>query len=290
MKKSLIADVTLLFVSIIWGSGFVATQLLLDAGIEPFYMMGFRFLIAGASLGIIFYKKIRKMKKSDLLGGFLVGLLLYLAFGAQTVGLLYTTPSKSAFLTGVNVVIVPFLYWMVTKKKPDKYAFAAVGICFIGTTILSTGGDMTFGYGEFLTLLCAFLFAGHIVFNGYYVNKTGPFILCFLQMIFSSMFAFTTAALFEEFPYHITKSSVGVIFYIGLVTTMLAFFLQTWAQAHTTSTKTAIIISTEAVFGTIFSVVLLGEILTSNMVIGGIAIFVAIITAETRWEFLRSKK
>lgn len=287
MKKSLVADVTLLFVSIVWGSGFVATKVLLDAGISPFYMMGFRFLIAGVSLGILFFNRIKKMKKEDLLGGFLVGILLYLAFGAQTVGLQYTTPSKNAFLTGVNVVVVPFLYWAVTQKKPDKYVFAAVIICFLGTAFLSTGNNMSFGYGEFLSLICAFLFAGHIVSNGHYVDKTGPFILCFLQMIFASIFAFITAFSVETLPPVISTHTWAAVFYVGLVTTMLAFFLQTWAQAHTTSTKTAIIISTEAVFGTLFSVVLLGELLTVNMIIGGFAIFIAIITAETKWNFLK---
>ena len=287
MKKSLVADVTLLIVSIIWGSGFVATKLLLDAGISPFYMMGFRFLIAGVSLGIIFRKKIMKIKKSDILGGFLVGVLLYMAFGAQTVGLQYTTPSKNAFLTGVNVVVVPFLYWIVTKKRPDRYVFVAVGICFLGTAFLSTGNNMTFGYGEFLSLVCAFLFAGHIVSNGHYVDKTGPFILCFLQMIFASIFSFITAFSVETLPSVIPTQTWIAIFYVGLVTTMLAFFLQTWAQAHTTSTKTAIIISTEAVFGTMFSVILLNEQLSINMIVGGVAIFIAIITAETKWNFLK---
>jgi len=290
MKKNLVADITLLLVSIVWGSGFVVTRILLDAGILPFYMMGFRFLIAGVSLGIIFSKRIKKMKKEDILGGFLVGILLYLAFGAQTVGLQYTTPSKNAFLTGVNVVIVPFLYWAATHKKPDKYAFIAVGICFLGTAFLSIGNNMSFGYGEFLSLVCAFIFAGHIVSNGYYVNKTGPFILCFLQMVFASIFSFITALSLETLPSTISNQTWMAIFYVGTVTTMLAFFLQTWAQSHTTSTKTAIILSTEAVFGTLFSVVLLGELLTFNMIIGGIAIFIAIITAETKWNFLKFKR
>jgi len=290
MKKSLKADMTLLVVSIVWGSGFVATKVLLDAGISPFYMMGLRFLIAGVSLGIIFRKKIMLMKKSDLLGGVLVGTLLYLAFGAQTVGLVNTTPSKNAFLTGVNVVIVPFLYWIVTKKRPDKYAFIAVFICFIGTAFLSSGGDMTFGIGEFLSLLCAFLFAGHIVANGHYVDKTGPFILTFLQMIVAATLSFVTAFSVETFPDTVSVSTWTAIAYVGLVTTMLAFFLQTWAQKHTTTTKVAIILSTEAVFGTLFSVVLLGEILTFHMIIGGIAIFLAIITAETKWNFLKFNK
>lgn len=290
MKKSLVADMTLLLVSIVWGSGFVATQILLDAGISPFYMMGFRFLIAGVSLGVIFFKRIKKMEKKDILGGFLVGILLYLAFGAQTVGLQYTTPSKNAFLTGVNVVVVPFLYWAVTHKKPDKYAFIAVGICFLGTTFLSTGNNMSFGYGEFLSLLCAFIFAGHIVSNGHFVDKTGPFILCFLQMVFASIFSFITAFSLETLPPVIPTQTWLAIFYVGIVTTMLAFFLQTWAQSHTTSTKTAIILSTEAVFGTLFSVFLLGELLTFNMIIGGVAIFIAIITAETKWNFLKFKR
>jgi drug/metabolite transporter (DMT)-like permease len=80
------------------------------------------------------------------------------------------------------------------------------------------------------------------------------------------------------------------ILYVGLITTMLAFTLQTWAQKHTTTTKVAIILSTEVIFGSLFSVVLLGELLTPNMIMGGAAIFIAIITAETKWNFLKFNK
>jgi len=287
MKKSFMADSVLLVVAIIWGSGFVATKVLLNAGIQPFYMMGMRFLIAGVSLGLIFHKRIMKMKKSDVISGLLVGSLLFLAFGSQTVGLAHTTPSKNAFLTGVNVVVVPFLYWALTNKKPDKYGFAAAFICFGGIYFLSSGGNMSFGLGEFLSLLCAFLFAGHIVATGHFVDKTGPFILTFLQMIFASIFSFITAFSVETFPSAVSHETWLAIMYVGLITTMLAFFLQTWAQGHTTTTKVAIILSTEVIFGTLFSVVLLGELLTPRMIVGGIAIFLAIITAETKWDFIK---
>ena len=290
MKKSLIADMTLFIVAIVWGSGFVATKVLLDAGIQPFYMMGLRFLIAGVSLGIIFHKKIMKIKKEDILGGLIVGFLLFLAFGAQTVGLQYTTPSINAFLTGVNVVVVPFLYWVITKKRPDKYAFIAAVICFLGTAFISSGGDMHFGLGEFLSLLCAFLFAGHIVANGHHVEKIGPIVLTFLQMMFAATFSFITAFSTETFPDVVPNETWMAIAYVGLITTMLAFFLQTWAQNHTSSTKVAIILSTEVIFGALFSVILLGEIITPNMIVGGVAIFIAIITAETKWNFIKFKK
>ncbi len=290
MKKSFMADMTLFIVAIVWGSGFVATKILLDAGIQPFFMMGLRFIIAGIGLGLIFNKQLFKIKKSDIFAGFIVGFLLFLAFGAQTAGLQFTTPSMNAFLTGVNVVVVPFLYWAVTKKRPDKYAFAAVVICFIGTALLSSGGDMHFGLGEALSLLCAFLFAGHIVANGHFVDKTGAIILTFLQMIFASIFSFTVAFSMETFPDVVPNKTWLAIAYVGLITTMLAFFLQTWAQRNTTTTKVAIILSTEVIFGSLFSVILLGELLTPNMIMGGIAIFIAIITAETKWNFLKFKK
>jgi drug/metabolite transporter (DMT)-like permease len=149
---------------------------------------------------------------------------------------------------------------------------------------------MHLGLGEFLSLLCAFLFAGHIVTNGHYVEKSGAIILTFLQMIFASIFSFATAFSVETLPTNISTSTWMAILYVGLVTTMLAFTLQTWAQKHTTTTKVAIILSTEVIFGSLFSVVLLGELLTPNMIMGGAAIFIAIITAETKWNFLKFNK
>lgn len=129
-KKSLLADISLLIVAIIWGSGFVATKNALES-ISPFFISTLRFSISTLLMGVIFFKKIKNIDINHLKTGLIVGTFLFLAFSAQTIGLIYTTASKQAFLTGTNVVMVPFIYWFVSKEKPNSYNIIATFLCLI---------------------------------------------------------------------------------------------------------------------------------------------------------------
>ena len=289
-KKHIIADLTLVIVAIIWGSGFTASKMALDSGLGPFYMMAFRFLIAAAIMGIVFFKKIKQIEKKDLVAGSIVGFFLFFAFATQTVGLQFTTASKNAFLTGTNVVMVPFIFWGITKVRPDKWSLIAAVMCFLGIGFLSFDGNFSLGFGDTLSLICAIGFACHISMTGYYSKKVDTTLLTLIQMVVATILSFIFGFFFESLPTEVGTTGIMAVVYLGIFSTMLAFFLQTVAQKHTTAPRTAIILSTEALFGTLFSIILLGELLTFKMIVGGIAIFTAIITAETKWEFLKKKR
>lgn len=289
-KLHIIADLALVLVAIIWGSGFTASKIALDSGFGPFYMMAFRFTIAAVIMRVALHKKLKNVTREELKAGAIVGAFLFFAFGTQTVGLIFTTPSKNAFLTGTNVVMVPFIYWAISRVKPDIYSIIAAVVCFLGIGTLSYDGSFSMGIGDTLSLICAVGFACHISLTGFFAKKVDVIKLAFLQMVFAAILSFGTAIFFEDLPAEFSRTGVLSIIYLGVFSTMVAFFLQTVAQKYTTASRTAIILSTEAIFGTLFSVILLSEQLTVNMIIGGCAIFVAIITVETKWEFLKKKK
>ncbi|WP_319369949.1 DMT family transporter [uncultured Ilyobacter sp.] len=289
-QNSLIADGSLLLVAVIWGSGFTATQMALDSGFLPLTTMALRFGMAALLMSIIFIKKLKNIKKEDIKSGAVVGFFLFTAFASQTVGLQFTTPSKNAFLTATNVILVPFIYWFMTKKKPDIYSVIAAFACIFGIAFISLGRDLTLGIGDSLSLLCALLFAFHISSTGFYSQKRDTTILTITQMWFAAILSFLGAFFTESFPKVVPVAGIFSVIYIGIFSTMLAFFIQTTAQRHTSPTKAAIILSTEALFGTIFSVIILKEIITFKMIVGGICIFLAIITAETKWKFLYKRK
>ena len=288
-KKILYADLALIIVTIIWGSGYIATKNTLDH-IPPLYLSAMRFWIAFFIVGAISIKKFKNVNLKDIKGAAIVGIFLYIAFATQTIGMQYTSVGKTAFLTGTNVVMVPYIYWALFKEKPDKFSFIAALICFIGISILTLNEKLgSIGLGEGLTLICALFYACHIVVTGYYAKKIDIMILTTVQFgIVALLFSFT-AMFYEQLPKSIPTSSWMSIFYMGIFATCIAFFLQTLAQKYTYSTHAAIIISLEAVFGIIFSVIFLKESLTIRMVLGCIAIFLAIITAETKWEFIKKK-
>jgi drug/metabolite transporter (DMT)-like permease len=289
IKKSVLADMSLLIVAIMWGGGFIAVKGALDS-ITPYYIMSMRFSISVIIMLVILRKKIKHITKKELMVGTLVGLLLFLGFAAQTIGMKYTTAGKNAFLTGTNVVIVPFLYWIVSKKRPDSYSLVSALLCFLGIGMLTLDGGIHIGLGDALTLLCAVFFAAHIVSVGFYTEKVNPLSLVIVQLGAAAVFSIIAALIYEPVPQALSSNAIFAIGYLAVFSTMIAFIIQNVAQKYTTSTHAAIILCLESVFGSILSVIMLNEVFTSKMVLGCLTIFIAILTTETKWSFLKRKK
>jgi len=288
-KKSILADISLLLVAMVWGGGFIAVKGALD-NITPFYIMAMRFGISVLIMLIILRKKIKHITKNELKIGTFVGLLLFLGFAAQTVGMKYTTVGKNAFLTGTNVVIVPFLYWAISKKKPDRFSLISAFLCFIGIGMLTLDGGLYLGLGDSLTLLCAVFFAAHIVSVGYFAQKVNVISLIIIQLGSAAVFSIIAALIYEPLPQVLNSNTIFAIGYLGIFSTMFAFIVQNVAQKYTTPTHAAIILCLESVIGSILSVIMLNEIFTLKMVLGCLIIFIAIITTETKLNFLKKKK
>lgn len=279
----------MLLVAIFWGGGFIAVKGALDS-LTPFYIMAMRFGISAIIMLLIFRKKVRHITKNELKVGSVVGLLLFLGFAAQTVGMKYTTAGKNAFLTGTNVVIVPFLYWVISKKRPDTYSLISAFMCFIGIGMLTLDGGIHISLGDGLTLLCAVFFAAHIVSVGFFIEKVDAILLVIIQLSVAAVFSIIAALIYEPMPQPLSTDTMFAIGYLAIFSTMLAFFIQNVAQKYTTSTHAAIILCLESVIGSILSVIILNEIFTSKMILGCLTIFIAIITTETKWSFLKTKK
>ncbi len=288
-KKSFLADMSLLLVAIMWGGGFIAVKGALDS-ITPFYIMAMRFSISVIIMLIVFRKKVKHITKNELKVGTLVGLLLFLGFAAQTIGMQYTTAGKNAFLTGTNVVIVPFLYWVISKRRPDSYSLVSAFLCFIGIGMLTLDGGIRIGLGDSLTLICAVFFAAHIVSVGFFTEKVDAISLVIIQLGAAAVFSIIAALIYEPIPQVLNSDTIFAIGYLAIFSTMIAFIIQNVAQKYTTSTHAAIILCLESVFGSVLSVLMLNEIFTSKMVLGCLTIFIAIITTETKWDFLKRKK
>lgn len=288
-KKSLLADLSLLLVAIIWGSGFIVIKNALDF-MDPIYMLVLRFTLSSILMAMVFFKRLKTINKEDLKAGTIIGIFLFIAFVTQTVGLQFTTVSKQAFITASNVVMVPFIIWYINKKRPDIFEIIAAILCFIGIGVLSLEGSLIIGLGDGLTLICAVFFACHIVSVGYYSKKHDPIVLTILQFAVAAILSFLTALVLKIEFAPITREIGLSILYMAVFSTILAFGIQNVAQKYTSSTHAAIILSTESVFGSLFSVWLLSEKFTIRLFIGCILIFIAVITAETKWSFLNKSQ
>jgi drug/metabolite transporter (DMT)-like permease len=273
-------------VAIIWGTGFVASALALE-NYSAYQILAIRFTIAFLVLLVLNIKRLKVLSAKTIKRGSLLGVFLFLAFAFQTVGLQFTTPSKNAFLTAVNVVIVPFLGYLLLKKKLSVKSIVGSFVTLIGIALLSlTGSVGSFNLGDILTLICAVFFALQIFVTDLFVNEEETWSLMLLQMgsaaILSWITLFVTG---DKLPVLEFKSLMPVL-YLGLVSTLLAYFIQTASQKYTTSSQAAIILSTEAFFGMISSVIILSERVSINMLVGAVFIFIGILIVELEFKLL----
>lgn len=286
-KTQVLASLGMLLTAIIWGFAFVVVKNSLDL-IPPTYMLAFRFTIAAVLLGLIFIRRMKTITKEVLIEGMIIGVFLFLSYLFQTIGCKYTTAGKNAFLTTVYVVIVPFLHWIMNKKRPDIYCVAAAFLAIVGIGLLSLQGDLSIQIGDTLTLICGFGFALHMIYIDRYGKRHDPVVLTVLQLATAAILGWVMAPVMDGgFPAAAFKKEIIVgMVYLGVFSTMVGFLLQNVCQKYTTPNMASLLLSMESVFGVMFSVIFLGEMLNFRMIVGCILIFTAIILAETKFSFL----
>lgn len=278
MKKYL-AIIGLIVVTVIWGGGFVASDMALNS-MTPFQIMTIRFFLGTLILGGISLPEMKAVKKDELRAGFFMGCALFFAFALQIVGLKYTTPSKNAFLTATNVVIVPFIAFLVYKKSVGFHGLMGAAMAIAGVGILSLNGSFSLGAGDALTLVGAAGFALQIFLTGEFAVRYRASVLNSVQM--ATAFILSAVFLLAMGQVSVKATSTGwlSVLYLGVVSTAITFLLQTNCQKYVDETKAAIILSMESVFGTLFSVLLLKELVTLRMVGGCILILAAVMISN----------
>ncbi len=274
------ADLLLLTTAIFWGFGYMAVDILLSQGMNSFALIGLRFLIASILLSIIFYKKL-KFSLDDIKASLLVGSALFLAFATQTVSMNYTTTTNVSFITGINVVFVPILLFLLFKKKIEKKQMISVLISVIGLAFL-TGGMTDLNIGDLGALLCAFFFGLHIVLISFYSKKVDIIKLSIGQMFITAILSFIVVLLLDINIINEITINIKVLLFTGLIPSALCFLLQNIGLKYTDSSRGSIILSTESLWGAIFAIIFLSEPFTLTILIGGLILFMAVIISEIK--------
>ncbi len=288
-KRSAAAKAALLAAAIIWGSSFIVVKGTVDL-LPPNMLLGVRFTIGFCVLALIFRKRLKQIDRGYLLSGALIGVFLFAAYCVQTYGIQTTTPGKNAFLTAIYCVIVPFLFWAVNKKRPDKYNFIAVFVCITGIGLVSLTGSFSIERGDALTLASGVMYACHIVAIAKLSGSRDPILLTILQFGTAAILAWILSLATETVsPAMFTPDAIKALLYLALGGTSTAVLLQNIGQKYTDPSSAGIIMSLESVFGVLFSVFFYGEQLTGRLVMGFVLIFLAVLISETKLSFLRGK-
>lgn len=271
--------------TIIWGFSFVVMKDVTET-LPSAWLLGIRFTAAGLLAVALLWKRVRAAWSAKVLAcGAILGALDYAAFLSQTVGLTYTTPGINAFLTSLYCVIVPFAWWVLARKKPTVFNLVAAVVAVAGVWFVSvgaSGGSLGLGPGELLTLLCAVFFAIHIVFVSKFSRFADVLVLTALQFITEGLLGLATGVLFEPVPALsvFTPELVGSIAFLALFATIIAFGIQNVSLAYVPPAQASLLLSLESVFGVVFSVLLYGEQLTVQLIVGFALIFIAVLISE----------
>ena len=284
VSRRLGADLLLLSVAVIWGSTFVVVKESI-ADVPVFSFLFMRFGIAFLSL-LPFVLRRPELRRADYWqAGALLGGLYFAAFAAQTYGLLSVGPSMSAFLTGLYVIMVPFLLWLIFRRPPRRYALYGSIVAALGLWLLTSpdlSGAEAFSEGEWYTLLCALLFALHIIATDRFSRIYDPFPLVGIQLLVVTLLSLAASLLFEPstWPGSFDGGLILALVITGVLATSYALLIQTWMQRYTTPTRTAIIFAMEPVSAAIFGIFIAGEHLTAFQLLGGALIVGAMLLAE----------
>ena len=278
-REQLQADLSLLFITAIWGTTFVIVKAGV-AELPPLTFIALRFWLAFAILLALFGRRLLKMNRRLALAGASIGFFLFAGFACQTAGLQFTTASKSGFITGLSVIFVPFLAWILIGHPPGRNSVIGVILATIGLGMLSLQNGLAIGLGDLLTLASCIGFALQIVLIAKYSPDHDPMALTTIQIGVVAILSTASAFFVEGVPTVIPPTSLLAAIFTGVIATALVFAIQNKAQAYTTPTRTALIFVLEPVFAAVFAYVWAGETFTERVLIGGLLIVIGMIVAE----------
>ncbi len=278
-KKQLLGGVLCTACAVVWGSGFVVMKEGLNL-LPPSLLLATRFLGAFAVLCPVFAGRLRRMTAATLRHGLLVGVVLAAAYLAQTYGLDATTPGKNAFLTAIYCVLVPFVAWLLTGRRPSGRNLGAGLLCALGIGLISLQGSFRIGAGDALSLLCGLLFAFQVALLGLFNSEDDPILMTILQMGTAGGICLAVGLATEPLPSSFPAGGVPLLLYLVLAATVLTNVMQNIGQGLISSSVAALLLSLESVFGTLFSVLFYGERLSARVLAGFAAVLAAVLVSQ----------
>ncbi|MTI80109.1 MAG: DMT family transporter [Firmicutes bacterium] len=284
ISKQAKADFSLLSVAFVWGVTFVVIQDALS-DITPHYFNAIRFFLAFLFLAAVYHRRFTSIDKSTFFIGVFIGIFLFSGYAFQTVGLQYTTASKSGFITGLAVVLVPVLTAFILRRMPTAYAIIGVISATVGLGLLSLDqGINQINFGDILTFFCALSFGLHITMVGKFAPNNDTVLLTLIQIATVTVISLIFGIFTETVPkaQSFTQPVWIALMVTAIPATALAYLIQNNVQKFTTPTHTAIIFTMEPVFAALTAIVLAGEVLTTKQFLGCGLILVGMLAAELK--------
>ena len=288
--KAKLPQLSLILITIIWGGSFITVQYGLSF-CTPIIFVALRFAAAAFAVTCISLKHLRGMTVKEILAGAVIGAVIAIGYGTQTVGLQTISSSESAFLTALYVPLVPILLWLLFRKKPHFMTWIGALFAFLGLIFLTGNGfdAIQLNFGQALTLLGSIAIALEIIFISYFASKVNTRRVTVLQLIFASLFCFVMAPMLgesqlPELHWHLAAILVG----LGIASACIQLVMN-WAQEMVDPSQAAIIYSSEPVWAALIGRIA-GERLPALALLGGLMVVLGVIASEWKPKFLRKEK
>ena len=280
MKKKRYGKLALFLTAMLWGTTFAIGKIATEV-FSASFVIALRFTVASIVLMIVAAPLYKLLNKKYWVDGIWMGITLFISYILQVEGLAGdTSPGKSAFLCTTYCVMVPFLHWFATKKRPQILHVLCVFICLFGIGILSLQGGFEMSTGDILTVLSGVPCAVNIVISSIVCQNKNPLLLTTIELGVVAVLAWIFIIFTDTFPSRFPVNTVGGIVYLGLVATALCLFLQSYGLKYAEASIGGMILSLESVFGVLFSIVIYHETITLRMLIGFAVIFIAILLSQ----------
>ena len=283
-------QIALILITIIWGGSFLTVQYGLNFS-SPIMFVAFRFMAAAIAVSLISWKYLKDFNRQEFIAGALIGLVIAIGYGTQTVGLQTISSSESAFLTALYVPLVPILLWGIFRQKPHIMTWLGVVLAFIGLVFLTGNGfkQIHLNYGQILTLLGSIAIALEIILIGYFAGKVNVRRVTVIQLAFASLFCFIlTPFLGETQLPNFQWQLIAVLCGLGIASACIQLVMN-WAQQSVDSAQAAIIYAGEPVWAALFGRIA-GERLPIIALFGGLLVVLGVIVSEWKPKFLKKSK
>lgn len=278
--KQLKAEFILFTASLIWAGTFVVIKVTLFE-IPPFSFLALRFWIASVAFILIFKKKIDFRFNQAYKDGLILGIMLFIGFASQTTGLVYTTASNSALITGINILIIPFAQYLILRKKVYLENWIGVISVTIGLYYLTNPSGGGLNIGDLITVICCFAWAFYIVFLDIFSRRSDIPTMVFVQFIFVTVLSTLIAFTFENLNGIIFSGmTVFTIFYSALLATLYATFFCNKYQRYTTPVRAGLILNLEQPVAVLLAVLFLNEKFTPLQFLGGALMIIGVVFSE----------
>lgn len=277
------ADLTLVGVVMIWGATFLLVK---DAvgQTAPLFFLSVRFSFAVMALlmvGLV-RRKLGRFNRGEVVGGGVVGLVYWLGFALQTIGLQYTSASNAGFITGLSVALVPLFGWLVLSYRASGAALVGVGLAVVGLTLLSLQDNFAISGGDMVEMISAAAFGLQIVLVSRYAKVVDALRFALVQLLVAAVLSFVSSLLLEwpTVGWWLPGAVLAAAVFMGVVASALAQTVQATVQRLTSPVHAAIIFTLEPVFAALFAFLLAGERLSGRQIVGCAFILVGMLFAE----------